>query len=186
MNNDKSVTVIVCDKVKAAYEADYKNWLKNVSEKSRLFKGFIELEIIQPENRTVNVLEYHIIYRFDSYQNLRNWEKSKFLLENIVVAKEFFDTETKVQYLEGMKIFFDKQNQEHLAKNPPYWKQVVLSSAVVFPLILFSNWFLTFVPAEYFYSSYIQMLVSITIVSALMVYPAMPYASRWLGKWLYK
>ncbi len=186
MNSDKSVTVIVCDKVKAKYDADYKNWLENVSEKSKAFEGFIELEIMEPEDHTGSVLEYHIIYRFDNYQHLRSWEKSKFLLENLVVAKKFFDTDTRVQYLEGMKIFFDKQNQEHLAKNPPYWKQVVLSSAVVFPLILFSNWLLAFVPSEYFYSAYIQMLVSIIIVSALMVFPAMPYVSRWLRKWLYK
>ena len=104
MNNidEKSVTVIVRDSVKKSCSKKYEEWLKSVHEKLTTFKGFLGLEVIPPDfSLAAEQLEYHIIFRFDQYENLLHWEQSNFLKKRLEEASEFLHSRANIQYLEG-------------------------------------------------------------------------------------
>lgn len=71
-------------------------------------------------------------------------------------------------------------------KGPKYWKNVVVTTATVYPLILFSEIILDlFIPIETLSPKFLIFL-SVIIVAALMAWPVMPFVQKYLGKWMSK
>lgn len=67
-----------------------------------------------------------------------------------------------------------------------YWKEVILSIATVYPLIIICDFFLhTLFPMEKTHP-YFSIFCTVVLVSCLIVYPVMPFAIKKLGPWLQK
>lgn len=71
-------------------------------------------------------------------------------------------------------------------KSPVYWKNVFVTIITVYPLILFSEIILgLFLPLETL-SPKLSIFLSVVIVAALMAWPVMPIANKYLGNWMRK
>lgn len=69
---------------------------------------------------------------------------------------------------------------------PKYWKNVLITTATVYPLILLSEIILDlFLPMEKL-SPKLSIFLSVIIVAALMAWPVMPIIQKYLGKWMIK
>ena len=187
---DKSVTVIVRDQVRKSRLKDYEEWLKVVHEKLTSFRGFSGLEIVPPNENTATDqkenLEYHIIFRFDNYDNLQLWEKSNFLADQLNEASDFPHSQAHIQYVEGMELWYDLSDKLPRVGKPLYWKQVLVTIFTVYPLILGADLLLGLLFPMHKLNPKLAIFFSVIIVASLMVYPVMPFVTRHIGSWLHK
>ncbi len=187
-NSDKTVTVIVQNLVKTEHLDRYKNWRNEVNHELASFKGFMGLEVIPPSKgkNHNNILEYHIIFRFDNHPNLKKWQESDYLKLRLKEASEFLDSAVNVQYVDGMELWYDLPKDRPALGKPPYLKQVFVVILTVYPLIIGTGWLLkVFFPMDGLNPS-IAIFFNVIIVAALMTYPVMPYVTKLLQPWLYK
>lgn len=65
-----------------------------------------------------------------------------------------------------------------------FWKNVVITTATVYPLILLSEIILGLcLPMEEVHPK-MAIFLSVVIVAALMAWPVMPLVQKYLGEWL--
>ena len=67
-----------------------------------------------------------------------------------------------------------------------YWKQVVITIATVYPLILLSDWVLGLFLRMQSIPPKLGIFLSVVIVAALMVWPVMQMVHKYLGSWISK
>lgn len=67
---------------------------------------------------------------------------------------------------------------------PVYWKNVFITIVTVYPLILLSEVILDlFLPMDKL-NPKLSIFLSVVIVAALMAWPVMPIANKYLGGWM--
>lgn len=185
--NDKSLTAIVKDQVKQSHLADYKKWLRTVHEKLASFKGFLGLEVVPPDtNSRQEKVIYHIIFRFDNYENLQKWEQSAFLAQRLNEASPFLHSSAHIQYIEGMELWYDMNSQQVNVQRPLFWKQVLVTIFTVYPLILGADFLLNlFFPLRSL-PPQLSVFFTVIVVASLMVKPVMPFITRLMRNWLHR
>ena len=72
----------------------------------------------------------------------------------------------------------------HNSNKPIYWKQVLVTISTVYPLIIGSDLLLKTIFPMHVIRPEIALFCTVIIVAALMVYPVMPIAEKYLGNWL--
>jgi len=93
-----------------------------------------------------------------------------------------------------MKKSNNKSNAETLGKlvsqakpqRPIYWKQVLITTFTVYPLLMIIQWFLSLVSPMQSLPKELAVLIAVFAVASLMVFPVMPLTMKLLGSWLYK
>ena len=71
-------------------------------------------------------------------------------------------------------------------QQPVYWKQVIVTTFTVYPLILASDWFLKSLFPMKIFEPEVAILFTVALVASLMVFPVMPFITKLLGSWLHK
>lgn len=179
---DTSVTVIVRDQVKKTHLPAYESWLEEVHERLISSEGFLGLGVIPPEmDSQQNGWEYCTVFRFDTYVNLRKWQDSDFLEKRMGEASEYVHSETDIQYLEGMELWFDRFEQEN---RPRYWKQVLVTIFTVYPLIIGADIVLNMMYPMRTLRPEVAIFFTVIIVASLMVYPVMPWIAKLTEAWI--
>jgi len=185
--DQKSVTAIVNDQVKKSYLKEYEEWLKSVHERLATFQGFLGLEVSLPKfPLDKEYLDYHIIFRFDQFDNLLKWEQSDFLKDRLELVSEFIHSKTNVQYLQGMELWYNMSKEKAKNQRPLFWKQVLVTIFTVYPLILGADLFLNLFFPMHLLKPQIAIFFTVLIVATLMVYPVMPFVTKHIGSWLHK
>ena len=69
---------------------------------------------------------------------------------------------------------------------PIYWKQVMMTTFTVYPLILTAQWFLNLLFPMQVLMPEVALFIGVTVVASLLVFPIMPLVTKFLGPWLYK
>lgn len=75
---------------------------------------------------------------------------------------------------------------KNIGVRPIYWKQVLLSTFTVYPLLLLVSWFLRFLFPMQDLKPEIATFFAVLGVASLMVFPVMPLAMKFLGPWLHE
>ncbi|HJU33558.1 MAG TPA: antibiotic biosynthesis monooxygenase [Nitrososphaera sp.] len=68
------MSVVVTRKVNAGRELEYEEWLRRILEECKSMKGYLGATIQRP---AAGSMEYTIIFRFDTVDNLRKFEESE-------------------------------------------------------------------------------------------------------------
>jgi hypothetical protein len=170
------VTVIVERRVKPGSEAEYEALVDDVIHHLQGFAGYLGLDLIRPAQSGE---DYVVIFRFDSYPQLRAWEDSPTRhrwLEQI----ERLCVDEKIIHLTGLEFLFARANQ----RPPVRWKQVLLTWIVLFPL--------SHVVAPLLNAALPGLpplghtMVNTLLLLALMTYLIMPPVTRLAARWLYR
>ncbi len=179
--SNEQVTVIVRHNVRPEKETTFENWLAGIEKACRSFTGFMGTEVIKPVD--AKKLHYVCIYRFDNYQNLEQWMESDDRAEWVSKSKQFSDIKPEYEHFQqhGLDIWFTQPSKTGGGK-PAFWKQVVLGVMTVYPLILILNVLLS--PITNHLPLKVSLLLTVVVLSALLTWPVMPYASKLLGNWL--
>ncbi len=177
------VTVVVSDVVYPDRVDDYETWLEGINRVVETFEGFLGVDIIRPRDREHP--EYVIIVRFDTCDNLRQWQSSEQCHDWIRQSRDMVISEdTQIQQSSGLELWFTLPGSRSTkTMQPPYYKMVIMGVMAVYPLILLVNLLLG--PLLGDLPQLLGMFISVIAVSALMSYPVMPWLSQLLRPWLY-
>ena len=168
--------------VKANKIEAYEKWIKGINKEVSHFDGFMGVDIIRPRSREHS--EYVIILRFDSYTNLRSWQKSPIRLAWLKESRGYVISETQTQKTSGLEMYFTLPNYYSFKSNrPAYYKLVIIGILAVYPLIIFINFIID--PLVNQFSDELQIFFSVIFVSMLLTYPVMPWITKTLTFWLY-
>ena len=69
---------------------------------------------------------------------------------------------------------------------PIYWKQVLVTTFTVYPLLMAIQWLLKLLfPMQLIYPA-LAILIAVAVVASLMVFPVMPLVMKVIGPWMHK
>ncbi len=173
------VTTVFTREVRAGFEAQYEEWLAGISRTSSRFTGNQGTTILRPaEGRA----EYIAITHFDSAENLELWlrspERESWLakLQSIDVCRE------EVLSLAGMERWFTLADRG-ATRLPPRYKTATLVFLGLYPLVLLLDLVLS--PVLVGLPGPLQVLVSLVVSVALMVWIVLPWLTRLFSGWLH-
>jgi antibiotic biosynthesis monooxygenase (ABM) superfamily enzyme len=173
MADDKSVTVVVTRRVIAGQEEKYRQWFREVSERSAKFPGHLGATLQGPTDNN----DFHVIFRYDTVEHLRAWEQSEERAHWTAKLAGVVQGEAKVDKYCGLEFLFDSSGPP-----VPKYRMVIVLTAVVFLMLLalrpLSARLFEAVPPS------LQLLITVTVQVIAMTYLVMPLIYRWLGRWL--
>ena len=175
------VTMMFSDRVKRDKVSAYEGWLRGIHNDAKKFNGFLDVNFISPNDS--NSPEYITIIKFDNQKNINAWMNSVTHAKWLVKLPGLIDHSADMQQASGLELWFSRPKNLVSAKPPPFWKQVVLSVSIVYPLIMILNFALK--PITGNLPSLLSLFISVAILSSLLTYPIMPVATKLLRNWLY-
>lgn len=183
--DDGPVTVIVTRKAKKGKTKDFEEWMDGIIHEAMKFEGHMGVNVIRPSDPSNP--EYVIIFRFDTYENLRKWENSEIRKEWLKKSKDVEEGQSKTELQTGLEFWFTPllgDSGSEGAILPPRYKMAIVTAGIVFVLLS------TLVPAVRQVTSDLPVLLStligVLIIVLLMTYVIMPSVTRLLKPWLYK
>ncbi|MCW8836763.1 MAG: antibiotic biosynthesis monooxygenase [Rhodospirillales bacterium] len=174
------VTVAISRRVKPGREADYEQWIAGIVEAAAGYPGNMGVNVLRPRGRAQK--DYVIIFRFDSEDHLKGWEKSAERASWLEKIEGIVIGEDKVERVTGLEFWFTLP--EVPAGAPPsQHKMALVLVVVVFFLVLALNlaagpWLNT-LP----FLAHIFVVVLFQVL--LMTYVIMPRVTRILRPWLF-
>ncbi|MFT6969115.1 MAG: antibiotic biosynthesis monooxygenase (ABM) superfamily enzyme [Cellvibrionaceae bacterium] len=181
INEDEDpITIMFVDKVKPEKIKHYENWLNGIHGDMKGAVGFMDVAVIRLGESSYT--EYTVLIKFDNYFNLAAWRESE--AEDMWLSKhaDLVQETASMQQTSGLDIWFNRPNKAGSQKSA-YWKQVALGVTIVYPMILILNILLS--PITDHLSFNLSLLLNVVVMSALLTYPVMPFASKLLDNWLY-
>jgi antibiotic biosynthesis monooxygenase (ABM) superfamily enzyme len=173
------VTTIFARVVRPGQEAQYEDWLAEVSHASSSFAGNQGTTILRPADVRE---EYIAITQFDTQQKLDKWLESAELanwldkLESIDICRE------EVMSLAGMERWFTLPGAS-TDRMPPRYKTAVLILIGLYPIVLVLELVLS--PLLVALPGPLQVLLSLMISVALMVWIVLPRLTQLFSGWLH-
>ena len=169
------VTVIVKRIAKKDKIREFEQWLSGISKEVSRQEGSMGIDIIRPTNNNKSKLEYVVIFRFNSYDNLTKWEKSPVRNEWLQTGRKLVEADADVQKLTGLKFWFIRYFKDETSPmipiNPPPRYKIVIVTIPVISILL-----LTLVPQINILTELlsipfpIRLVIAITITILLMTY----------------
>jgi antibiotic biosynthesis monooxygenase (ABM) superfamily enzyme len=192
-NYSNPVTVIVKRIVKKDKIKEFEEWLSGISKEVSRQEGSMGIDIIRPNPTTNNKfkLEYVVIFRFNSYDNLAKWEKSRIRNEWLQNGRKLVEADPDVQKLTGLEFWFtpyfkDESSPMIPLNPPPRYKMVIVTIPIISILLM------TLVPQIHILTGMlsipfpVRLVIALTITVLLMTYVIMPLLTKLLKSWLFK
>ncbi|WP_101523328.1 antibiotic biosynthesis monooxygenase [Nocardioides houyundeii] len=174
------VTVSVTRHVDPAHTEEMLAWVEAGSTLAQRFDGFLGSGWVKPQTGSP---EWHMLYRFASAEHLSVWEESPQRAWWLAAGQGRIE-ETRVERRTGIEGWFDEPVHFEtldsavapVAPAPPRWKQMVIIFMVFFPLSLCTNWLAGHLIPDW--PLVPRVLLIITVMTPLMTYVLMPFATR--------
>ena len=185
--NDGPVTVIVTRKAKKGKVSEFEEWMDGIIHEAMKFEGHMGVNIIRtpdPFNP-----EYVVIFRFNTYENLANWEKSEIRKEWLDKSKEVAEGEPTVEKQTGLEFWFTPRSgidgdKAPAAVPPPRYKMAIVITGIIFVLV--SILLPQIRQLTIGLPVLLSTLVGVVMMVLLMTYVIMPAVTRLLRPWLAK
>lgn len=174
-NATNQVTTVVHHRVKLDMVDDYRRWQQGISDESRKFAGFIDIQVIEPGIVTDANNEFVIIFSFKNNDLLEKWLNSPQRKKWLDKADEFSCGEPMIETFEGLAHWFKKD------QSVPTWKMTFVSFLAIWPLVHFMS-----PPIQKILnlSPFMEELITTFVITIAMSYVALPLMSRIFNRWL--
>ena len=177
--SNQQVTAVISHYIRSGRESGYEEWLQGISQVAREFEGHRGVTILRPQPGLR--AEYVIILRFDEYDHLCKWMRSRDRQEWIERAEPLIEKPENIQVLTGLEALVSLPNTA--SPPPPKHKTAFVTWIGVYICASLLGYFL--VP----YLSGLPYLLRQAIVTGLVVillaYVVMPRLTRLFHKWLH-
>jgi len=181
-DNPGPVTVIISHKIKREHEIEFKVWLRGINQEASRYQGYMGVQVVEPHSQSDR--EYVIIVRFDSYENLKNWNESDIRQEYLRKLGSFTEKESTWKHENGLEYWFTVP-EIPLPTPPERHKMGLVTWLAITPLIFF-------VPPgleKIFIPLGLHPIISVSLICALIVilmtYMVMPFMTRLFKGWLF-
>ncbi len=193
--DSKPVTVIVKRIAKKDKTKEFEEWLSGIAREVSKQEGNMGIDIIRPtttaDMNNKSKLEYVVIFRFNSYDNLTKWEKSTIRNEWLQKGRKLVESDPDVQKMTGLEFWFtpyfkDKSSSMIPLNPPPRYKMVIVTILVISIMLM------TLVPQIHILIEMlsipfpVRLVIALTITVLLMTYVIMPLLTKLLKSWLFK
>ncbi len=179
------VTVIVTRRAKIGKIKEFEEWMDGIIHEAMKFEGHMGVNVIKPFS--ISNPEYVIIFRFNTYQNLKKWETSEIRKDWLKKSKHVTEGETRTEVQTGLEFWFTPHSinaSDDSLIIPPRYKMAIVTSGIVFALLS------TLIPQIRQMTAdlpiFLSTLIGVLIMVLLMTYGIMPTVTRILRPWLYK
>ena len=160
-----------------AYEA----WVTGIHRDLRGFPGFLNVDVIKPRNAAET--EYIGLVKFDCREHLEAWLGSTNVADWTARLPDLLVNAPHAQEASGLDVWFTRPIRRTEVRRPAFWKQAVLGVVTVYPMILLLDALLLYALAPL--PKELSIFIVVCILSMLLTYPIMPFATWLLRKWLY-
>lgn len=181
MPSEGPVTYIIKRRVKPAHQAEFETWLAGINQAALIFEGHLAVNVIRPPDPAR--AEYVIIWRFDSYANLKKWEDSPVRREWLDRSWHLTEGDPEIQKLTGLEFWFTPPPNTKAAAPPLKYKVAIVVMLALYPLLLALNLILG--PLLEPLPGPIHTLITVTAAVLIMTFFLMPLMTRLLARWLY-
>ena len=173
------VTTSVTQHVKRGREKDFETWLQGVYQAAAQFPGHQSITIIRPSGSS---RDYTYIFRFDSYEHLRQWETSAERDQWVDNLTDLIEAPAKKQILTGLEYWFTLPGTLGRPA-PPRYKIALLTIPTIYILTTILGLLAT--PGSLTATRLLKGLaISVTSV-ILMTYVLVPRVTRLFASWLF-
>ena len=175
------VTVVVTRRVRPGREGDYEDWLRRLFEEAALLPGYLGANVERPPAEA-RVREYTSVFRFDTVENLRAFERSDMRRRYLAEVVNYVESEASWHRLSGLEFWFTPPKGT-VVPQPARWRMALLMIVVVYGLVMSLGQVVGLVLSRA--PLPLRMLVTIVIEVFFMTYVLMPRLTRLLAKWIY-
>ena len=172
------VTVIVTWRIRQGCEKEFEAWRREISAAALEFPGHMGINVIQPDS---NESEYVVVFRFDAYENLRNWQDSDTRKKLLKKTEAFRESEPSYRQESGLEYWFAPSGASNA---PPRWKMAIVTVLGVWPVSMLVPILLIPVIADY--PSFLQALLIAIGIVILLTWVVMPVLVMLLNPWLHR
>lgn len=173
------VTLAITDHVLLTDKPRYEDLVEELHQLFRSQDGFLSVDIVR-HNRPHQV-EYTILVRWADEAAMARWRENKTIREKLIQIEQI--TGGAVQNVQAIGLGMWVDHVEGTPSNlPPTWKRIVMSVIAVYPMLLFLMELS--VPITGGLPQFVQVLITVIILSALLTWPIMPWLSKMLHPWL--
>lgn len=176
------VTLVIRHRIKAGLEAQYEQWLRRIVSIAAEHQGHLGVDVMR--GRSDGLQAFTSVLRFASTETMQQWLDSERRRELVREAEPMLADGDQTQVTPHSEFWFNSGADE--ARQPPRWKQAVVSYLVILPLsLLVPLLWGPLLGLSPLLSGYLMsnVLITLTIV-LLVVYLMMPAATRLFAAWL--
>jgi antibiotic biosynthesis monooxygenase (ABM) superfamily enzyme len=171
------VTVMIERRVASGREAEFQQWNDDLDRTLSRFPGCLGTGLLRPSTADA---PWHLVYRFDTAQHLRDWEESP---ERAALMKQAVPLiqATFIHRVTGLETWFSLPGRT--ATPPPRWKMFLVSGTVFYALNSTLNalygWLFQPWPTP------VRVLLVSYPVTAIATWLVMPAVAVRLRRWLH-
>ena len=174
------VTIVVRQYVKPGREADYEAWLKRMTEGAQAhFPGYLGVGFHRPEQPGG---QYRQIFRFDSIDQLEDFERSEYRANMLAEGAKFFAADPTLERMTGLEFWFDPPRGTKVAQPSPH-RMALVMIVVVFSMILVLSTVIGALTPDW--PQPLRLLLTVTIQVLLMTYIVMPRLTPLIARFIY-
>ncbi|KYQ94987.1 antibiotic biosynthesis monooxygenase [Serratia plymuthica] len=178
MVHQQHVTLVITHRLAPGQEQAYEAWLKRIMPEAAGFAGHLGVNVIRP---TGSEQVYTILVRFDSIDNLNQWNNSPLRKKYIEEVAPLLLEDDHVDIRPGAEFWFTPPSAT--TRPPAKWKQFLITLLVIFPSTNLVPWFWSKLLPQLGGTLPGHFLNDATVV-ALVVFLWMPIATRVFHQWL--
>jgi antibiotic biosynthesis monooxygenase (ABM) superfamily enzyme len=179
--SSQGVTVMVTRRPKPGKRDAFEDYIRGITQCAMKHPGHLGANILKPQHDDG---EYRIIFKFDSRENLEQWERSSEREKWRQMAEQVSEPRS-LQIQNGLDVWFELSDEGvDRPSHPPKYKIALVVWLSIFTLVVtFSHLFeslLNLLPFE------ARILLLTGVVVFLMTYVVMPNLTKLLHPWLFK
>jgi uncharacterized protein len=176
------VTVVISRLVRPGREADYEAWIHEVADLLAGFDGSEGFTVLPPGQHHSGP-EYVLVLRFQDYPAMRRWKRSPERAAWIARLPDLTIDTGAWQEQSGLETWFTLPGRVTPTGPPPRWKQALLTTLGLVPLLIVFDVLLRPVTAGL--PVWLRIPLTTPFVVAAMAWLVMPGITRAAYRWLY-
>lgn len=175
-----TVTIVVRQYVKPGHEEAYEAWLKRMTEGAQAnFPGYLGVGFHRPEKPGG---QYRQVFRFDSIEQLEEFERSDYRAKMLAEGAEHFATDPSLERMTGLEFWFDPPRGTKVAQPSPHRMALVMIAVVFTMILILSTTVAVLTPS---WPQPLRLLMTVTIQVCLMTYIVMPWLTPRIARFIY-
>lgn len=176
----QAVTAVVDREVLPGKKEAFEEALKGIIEASRGFDGYLGTDVTFPE--TANDNHYRVMFRYESLEQLKAWEKSPERLHWLNKIDKLIKEPSQLNVICGLETWFALPRAKSIVP-PKQYKMAVVVWLAITPLLIAFN---LIVQPWYGHLGMVPRILATTpIVVLIMTYLLMPFMTKIFAWWLY-
>ncbi|MFA9443974.1 antibiotic biosynthesis monooxygenase [Egicoccus sp. AB-alg6-2] len=176
------VTVVISRLVRAGREAAYETWVHDVGLILAQFDGAEGVTVLPPGTAHSGP-EWVLVLRFRDREAMMRWKRSDLRARWIERLDDLTIDTGAWEEQSGLETWFTLADRPTPAGPPPRWKQALLTTLGLVPLLLLSS--VALGPVTRGWPAWLQTVVVTPVLVALMTWAVMPAVTRAAYRWLY-